>query len=398
MISITRLPVLILASAQALFQIASIMVVTVGGLAGAAITSRPELATAPIAAMFLGTVAATFPASLWMARVGRRWGFVAGALLGALGGLIGALGVWKGSLGLLSLGTFLVGTYQGFAQFYRFAASEVAEEGFRPRAVALVLAGGVAAALVGPWLSRIGVPLLEVQYAGAFIILTVVSLLAAGLLAGLRVPAGGQELGSDAPRRAWREIVVQPTYLVALFGAATGFGVMVLAMTATPLAMVHEHHSLDAASTVIQFHMLGMFLPSFFTGSLIARFGVMRIMLAGLALLASHVLITLTGTGFISFVSALTILGIGWNFLYIGGTTLLTSAYRPSEKSTAQAMNDMTIFIVGLGCSFGAGALLETYGWVTMNLMLLPWIAVAAGTLIWTRSKAPALRLVDTRR
>lgn len=381
--------VVILASAQALFQIASVMVMTVGGLAGAAITSRPELATAPIAAMFLGTASATFPASLWMARVGRRWGFVLGALLGAAGGLVGALGIWKGSLVLLSAGTFLVGAYQGFAQFYRFAASEVAEESFRPRAIALVLAGGIVAAFVGPWLSRVGGPLLEPRYTGAFLILTAVSLIAAGLLTAVSVPASEAGADRDAPRRRWQDIVKQPTYLVALFGAATGYGIMILAMTATPIAMVHHEHSLDAASSVIQFHVLGMFLPSFFTGSLIARFGVIRIMLVGLVLLVTHVLMTLTGTGFVSFASALTIVGVGWNFLYIGGTTLLTSAYTPAEKSTAQAINDMTIFAVGLACSFGAGALLEAYGWVRLNLMLLPWMAIAVSTLMWFTMRSP---------
>lgn len=375
--------VVILASAQALFQIASVMVMTVGGLAGAAITSRPELATAPIAAMFLGTASATFPASLWMARVGRRWGFVLGALLGAAGGLVGALGIWKGSLVLLSAGTFLVGAYQGFAQLYRFAASEVAEESFRPRAIALVLAGGIVAAFVGPWLSRVGGPLLEPRYMGAFLILTAVSLIAAGLLTAIRVPASEAGADRDAPRRRWQDIVKQPTYLVALFGAATGYGIMILAMTATPIAMVHHEHSLNAASSVIQFHVLGMFLPSFFTGSLIARFGVVRIMLVGLALLVTHVLTTLAGTGFVSFASALTIIGVGWNFLYIGGTTLLTTAYTPAEKSTAQAINDMTIFAVGLACSFSAGALLETYGWLRLNLLLLPWMGIAGLVLVW---------------
>lgn len=383
MISPSHRQVGILASAQALFQIASVMVMTVGGLAGAAITSRPELATAPIAAMFLGTATATFPASLWMARVGRRWGFVVGALLGALGGLVAALGIWKSSLPILSVGTFLVGTYQGFAQFYRFAASEVAEERFRPRAIALVLAGGIVAAFVGPWLSKVGGPLLEPRYLGAFLILTAVSLVAAGLLTAVRVPASEQTVDPNAPRRRWQQIVAQPTYLVALFGAATGYGIMILAMTATPVAMVHHHHSLDAASSVIQFHMLGMFVPSFFTGSLMARFGVVRIMLVGLALLITHVLTTLTGTSFGSFAGALTIIGVGWNFLYIGGTTLLTSAYTPAEKSTAQAINDMTIFAVGLACSLGAGALLQRYGWVTMNVMLLPWMAVAGVVLTW---------------
>lgn len=388
--------VLLLAIAQALFQTTSVMVMTVGGLAGGLIAPSPQWATAPIAAMFLGTALATFPAALWMARVGRRRGFVVGALLGMAGGLAAAAGLWLGSLPLLAFGTFLVGAYQGFAQFYRFAASEVADAAFRPRAISLVLAGGIAAALAGPLLGRLGGPLLSPEYVGSFLILAVVSLIAAGLLVGLRIPTPRAE-ATAAPSRPWRAIVAQPTYLVALFGAATGYGVMILAMTATPIAMLHHHHALGAATTVIQLHVLGMFLPSFFTGSLVARFGVLRIMLAGLGLLAGHVLMTLTGTGFHSFAGALVMLGVGWNFLYIGGTTLLTSTYDAAEKGRAQATNDMSIFVVALASSLGAGALLQAVGWQALNLLLLPWLAAAALALLWlgyrrrrTTAEAPA--------
>ncbi len=375
--------VFILATAQALFQTASVLVMTVGGLAGGLVASRPELATTPIAAMFLGTAITTFPASSWMAKAGRRAGFLTGASLGILGGLIAALGVWLASLPILSAGTFLVGAYQAFAQFYRFAASEVADERFRSRAISLVLAGGIVAALLGPTLARYGGPLLQPVYTGSFLILAAVSLAATCVLAGLRMPDSHIDHVDTAKGRSWFAIVSQPAYLVALFGAVTGYGIMILAMTATPLAMVHHHHDLSTASTVIQLHVLGMFLPSFFTGSLIARFGVIRIMLVGVALLASHVFMTWTGTSFYSFAGALVLLGVGWNFLYIGGTTLLTTTYTPAEKSRAQATNDMTIFAVGLACSFGAAGLLEKFGWQTLNELLLPWLAAAAVVLVW---------------
>lgn len=375
--------VFLLATAQALFQTASVLVMTVGGLAGGQIASRPELATMPIAAMFLGTAVATFPASMWMARVGRRTGFAAGALLGVLGGISAAVGIWLGTLVLLALGTFLVGAYQAFAQFYRFAASEVADEAFRSRAISLVLGGGVVAALAGPLLGRWGGPMLEPAYLGSFLLLSLVSILAVGVLLGLRIPPA--RAGSTGPEtgRPWSAIVTQPAYLVALFGAVTGYGVMILAMTATPIAMTHHDHDLPATTTVIQLHVLGMFLPSFFTGSLIARFGVLRIMLAGVVLFAGHVAMTLTGTGFASFATALVLLGVGWNFLYIGGTTLLTTSYTAAEKGRAQATNDMTIFAVGLACSFSAGALLQQLGWQTLNLVLLPWLGLAALALLW---------------
>ncbi|MSP02031.1 MAG: MFS transporter [Acetobacteraceae bacterium] len=382
-----RLQVLLLASAQALFQTASVLVMTVGALAGGQIAPAPELATAPIAAMFLGTAMATVPASMWMARVGRRIGFIAGALVGSAGGLIAAGGIWTGSLSILAFGTFLVGAYQGFAQFYRFAASEVADLAFRPRAISLVLAGGIVAALLGPTLGRLGGPLLRPDYAGSFLLLTAVSLLAASLLLGLRVPqsvtASTETPGTAAAGRPLLTIVRQPAYAVALFVATTGYGIMILGMTATPLAMIHDHHSLSDASLVIQLHVLGMFLPSFFTGSLITRFGVSRVMLTGVFVLLGYVAVCATSTGLASFGVALALLGVGWNFLYVGGTTLLTTTHTAAERGRAQGFNDMTIFAVGLTCSLGAGVLLQSIGWEALNLLLLPWLAIAALALLW---------------
>ncbi|MFA7666779.1 MAG: MFS transporter [Burkholderiaceae bacterium] len=375
--------VLILACSQALFQIVSVMVMTVGGLAGGQIAPSPRWATLPIATMFLGTAVMTFPASMWMARVGRRTGFLFGAALGVLGGLAGAWGIYQASLALLSFGTFLVGCYQAFAQFYRFAASEVADDAFRPRAISLVMAGGVVAALAGPLLARLGGPLVSPEYLGSFLILAIVSMVGAGVLLNLHIPAVARSAAATDRSRPWPKIVLQPAYLVALFGAATGYGIMILAMTATPIAMVNYDHSLGTAATVIQLHVLGMFLPSFFTGSLIARFGVLRIMLSGVVLFIGHILMTLTGTGFASFATALVLLGVGWNFMYIGGTTLLTSTYTVAERARAQAINDMTIFVVGLSCSFGAGGLLQELGWQMMNLILVPWLALAALSLLW---------------
>jgi MFS family permease len=377
-----RRQVLLLATAQALFQTASALVMTVGALAGRQIAPAPQLATAPIAAMFLGTLVTTVPGSKWMARSGRRRGFVAGALLGALGGLVAASGVYAGSLLALSLGTLLIGAYQGFAQFYRFAAAEASDDTFRPRAISLVLGGGVAAALLGPGLGRLGGPLLEPAYTGSFLILAATSVVAAGVLAKLRIPIPKPE-ASGSGSRPLLAIMRQPTYAVALFGAATGAGVMVLAMTATPLAMMHHEHSLSGAATVIQAHILGMFLPSFFTGSLIARFGVLRVMAAGAALLSAHVIVTVSGTGFASFAGALVLLGVGWNFLYIGGTTLLTSAYLPAERASAQAANDLTIFAVALVSALSAGALLQAVGWQWMNAVLLPWPLLAIIAVAW---------------
>ncbi|MFK3818573.1 MFS transporter [Pseudomonas sp. NPDC089407] len=375
--------VAVLASAQALFQTVSVLVMTVGGLAGAQLTAQADLATLPIATMFLGTAVAMFPASTFMAKFGRRAGFMLGAFLGVLAGLVAALGIWLGSMPILALGTFFAGTYQAFAQFYRFAASEIADDTFRPKAISLVLAGGIVAALLGPTLAHYGGDLLGPLYMGSFVLLSVVSALGMCVLAFLRMPPAQAAPVNTCRGRSWAAIVTQPTYLVALFGALTGYGIMILAMTATPLAMIHHDHSLSTAATVIQLHVLGMFLPSFFTGAIISRIGALWVMLLGLVFLTLHVVTTFSGLGFSSFALALALLGIGWNFLFIGGTTLLTTTYAPEEKSRAQATNDMVIFAVGLSCSFGAGGLLNIFGWQTLNVMLLPWLGCAALAIIW---------------
>lgn len=377
-----RRQVLLLAAAQALFQTAGVMVMTIGGLAGGLIAPAPYLATAPIAAMFLGQAVATIPASMWMARVGRRPGFLFGTLLGGSGGLSAAMGMAQDSLLLVCTGTFLVGTYFGFAQFYRFAAAEISDMAFRPRAIAMVMAGGVVAALLGPVLARVGGPLLDPEYLGSFLLLGVVSLVATGLIASLRLPAAVADTNSTGGR-SLSAIMRQPTYIVALFGAATGTGVMSLAMTATPIAMLQHQHGLDAAAMVIQLHVLGMYLPSFFSGALIGRWGVVPVMFAGVLLLAGHIVITLTGTGLTSFASALILLGIGWNFLFVGGTTLLTSTYEPAERGRAQAANDLCVVLVGLFSSLSSGFLLQALGWQMLNVVLLPWLAVAGLALLW---------------
>ena len=327
--------VALLASAQALFQTASVMVMTIGGLAGQRIAADPQLATAPIAAMFLGTAMATFPAAMLMTRFGRRNGFVSGALLGVF--------------------------------------------------------GGVVAAIAGPELGRRGADVIEPAFLGSFLILAVLSLVAMAVLLGFRAPPGAKAAASGGGRPL-RAIIAQPVYMIALFGAATGYGVMILGMTATPLAMAHHHHDFSDTTRVIQAHVLGMFIPSFFTGALIARFGVWRIMAAGIGLFAAHIAIASSGTSLYSFGAALVLLGIGWNFLYIGGTTLLTGTYTAAERGRAQGFNDLTIFAVSLAASLLSGALLQSLGWQMLNLILVPWLAVAFVAILWLgfRRSVPA--------
>jgi len=381
--------VLILASSQALFQTVSVIIMTIGGLAGANIADSPILATLPIATMFLGTAVMMFPASMLMTKIGRRKGFLTGASLGILGGIIAALGVYIQSLLVLAIGTFCVGLYQSFAQFYRFAASEVADEAFRPRAISLVMAGGVIAALAGPTLAKFGGSLFyNLDYLASFLIISILSFGALAILATLNIPSQPEtKANTQSNSRSWQKIVLQPTYIVALLGATTGYGIMILGMTATPIAMKHSHHELGSISTVIQLHVLGMFLPSFFTGSLIARFGVLKIMFIGILLFASYIVFALTGSVFSSYAISLTLLGVGWNFIFIGSTSLLTATYNETEKAKAQAINDMTVFIVGLICSFSAGALLNLLGWKIMNIALIPWLIVTTIAIFWLHRK-----------
>ena len=374
--------VFLLSIAQAFFQIVSIMVMTIGGIAGKKIAQIPELATLPIATMFLGTAVLTFPASMWMARVGRRSGFIIGAMAGVVGSIISLLGILSDSLLCYSLGTFLIGSFQAFAQFYRFAASEVASPSFRPKAIALTMAGGIVAAFAGPFLARLGGSVFNPEYTGSFLIMAVIAFVSAVMLMGLRVPNSLGLETNDLKRRSLYKIISQPAYIVALFSAATGYGIMVLAMTATPLAMLNKH-GLDAVAIVIQFHVLGMFVPSFFTGTLIARFGSLRIMFSGVLFSIGYVVVSTLDTSFVCFLIALTLIGIGWNFLFIGGTSLLVKTYTPIEKGKAQATNDMSIFIINLLCSFSAAGLLNTFGWKWMNIALLPWLAICACLIIW---------------
>jgi len=374
--------VFLLSIAQAFFQIVSIMVMTIGGLAGKKIAQLPELATLPIATMFLGTALLTFPASIWMARVGRRSGFVIGAMAGVIGSIVSLLGILSESLLFYSLGTFLIGSFQAFAQFYRFAASEVASSSFRPKAIALTMAGGIVAAFAGPYLARLGGALLRPEYTASFLIMAVIATLSAILLMGLKIPNHVKLETNSFINRPLYKIILQPSYIVALFTAATGYGIMVLAMTATPLVMFNKH-GLDAVATVIQFHVLGMFVPSFFTGTLIARFGTLRIMFLGVLFSIGYVVVSTLDTSFVCFLIALTLIGIGWNFLFIGGTSLLVKTYTPIEKGKAQATNDMSIFIINLLCSFSAAGLLNTFGWKWMNIALLPWLVICAGLIIW---------------
>jgi MFS family permease len=384
--------VVLLAALQALFQTGNVVIITAGGLAGFALAPDKALATLPISVWMIGTMATTIPASLFMGRFGRRAGFWVGALCGGLSGALAAFALVQASFWLFCLAQFFYGCYMAFAQFYRFAAADAASPEFRSRAISYVMLGPAAAAIIGPHLVSFTYDLAAfAPFAASYAALVLLSLIAMVLIALLDVPPP-VELKAEAPARPLSAVVLQPTYLVAVFVAAIGFGVMNLAMTATPLAMQHHQHGMGDTAFVIQWHVLGMFLPSFFTGTLIARFGAPQIMLVGVALLLGHVAVALSGVEFLHFVSALVLLGIGWNFTFIGGTALVTETYRPSEKSWAQGINDFSIFATVVAASFSSGALLHHFGWTGVNLLALPLLFAAGLALIlfmfWKRRQA----------
>lgn len=373
--------IFLLVGAQALFQTFSVLVMTASGLVGLKLAPDKGLATLPIAMMTLTVALTMIPASLFMQRHGRKAGFLLGACIGSLAGLLAALAIWYGSFVLFVFANMLVGSYQAFAQYYRFAAADVASDDFRSRAISWVIAGGVVAALAGPNIARLTQGMGPAPFGVSFLLMFVLGLLASLLVSRLAVPpASVAEV--TGPARPMREIVRQPVFLTALAGSVVGYAVMIMVMTATPLAMQTCGLPLGAATTVVQWHVLGMFVPSFFTGNLIKRFGVLQIMAAGVLLIAGQVAAALSGVEFHHFVSSLILLGLGWNFLFIGGTTLLTHAYRPAERAKTQAAHDFLMFGAITVASFSAGGLLNAYGWQVMNLTVIPFLVVALSMIV----------------
>jgi len=379
--------VLQLASAQALFQTASVMMVTASGVVGLSLAADKRLATLPVALTLVGAAIAMIPAALFMRRHGRRAGFLIGASLGGVAGLLAALAVHLHSFWLFAAASVLIGFYSGFAQYYRFAAADVASDAFRSRAISWVVAGGVVAAVAGPNLVRVTQHGGDVPFLFTYLAMATLSVGALFVISRLSLPPMMSPQAAGTARPLWI-IVRQPVYITAWIGSTVGFAVMTMVMTATPIAMLMCSHTMSDSTTVIQWHVLGMYVPSFFTGALIRRFGVLAVMAAGIALLGVHVTIALSGIAFLHFVSGLTVLGVGWNFLFVGGTTLLTEAYQPAERAKAQATHDFLMLAVVSAGSFSAGGLLNAWGWEAVNLTVLPFLLLAAtatGALAWTR-------------
>jgi len=375
---------------QALAMTGVTMVIVVSALAGEMLAADKALATLPISLMFLGVMAMTIPASLLMKRVGRRAGFSIGAVFGIAGPLICAWGILQGSYAIFAIGGFVQGCYNAFWQYYRFAAAEAVAPDYISRAISFVILGGVVAAVFGPELAKLSAGALEgARFAGSYLVIAALAAVALACIQFMDIPAP-----SEAERagigRPLMEIAAQPTFMIAVLAAMVGYGSMSFVMTATPLAMQGHAHSFSDTAFVIQWHALGMFLPSLVSGHLIRMFGALRIVLAGVVANFAMIATILSGTGVWEYWAGLLLLGVGWNFMFVGGSTLLTETYSPAEKGKVQGINDFIVFGTNAAASLSAGLIYYWFGWGAIAwTVVAPLLAVFAMAL-WLRMKRKA--------
>lgn len=358
------------------------LTMTTSALVGVILAPKPILATLPLGLAYFCVMLTMIPASLLMKRYGRRVGFALGGLAGLIGGATSATGIYLDSFLMFCAGSALFGVASGFSQYFRFAAVELAPESYRSRAISWVMAGGLIAAFIGPNAARLTREMIpDALFAASF---AAIALFSAGVILiqlFLRMPKPVEE-EVTGQSRPFSYILTRPRFLVAVLCAMIAYGTMNLLMTATPLAMDHRGMVFGDTAVVIQWHIVGMFAPSFFTGSLIHRFGVLKIMFAGALLLLVCAVVALTGQLFANFFIGLLMLGVGWNFLYIGGTTLLTEVYLPSEKAAIQGINEFLVFSATAFTAFSSGYLHHTLGWETLNLYTIPVTGFAAGIIV----------------
>ena len=378
-----RKNVALLTLCQALFMTSQTTMIIIAGLVGYALLGADKaLATLPVSASVIGVATSTIPASLLMKRIGRRAGFMVGTVFGIIGGLLAAYAIYIAAFPLFVASTFVIGCSVGFAQYYRFAAADVASPAFRSRAISFVVAGGVVSAFAAPSLVKWTTDLAPITFVGTYLVIVAITVTSTLVLTFLDIPPPTKEEARE-PSRPLSEIARQPEFVVAILAGMISYGVMSLVMTATPLAMVGSGFGLGDAAHVIQWHVVGMFAPAFFTGSLIHRFGVLNIMLCGTLILLSCMVAALMGITFANFLFALTALGLGWNFTFIGATTLLTETYRPAEKAKAQATHDFLVFGTNATASLSSGALLHFLSWNAVHIVALPVVFSAMIAIAW---------------
>lgn len=381
--------VMILVMAQAILGAQMPMIFTIGGLAGQSLATNLCWATLPISLIVLGSMLAATPVSAIMQKYGRRTGFLIGTAAGAIGGAIGAYGLYVASFPIFLLGSFITGIYMSGQGFYRFAAADTASDAFRPKAISYVMAGGLLSAVIGPQLVKVTAESMVVPFLGTYLAVIAVNVIGSGLFFFLDIPTPAKP-AFDAPKgRSRMELLKTPAVAVAVICATVSYALMNLVMTSSPLAVVGCGFQTNDAANVVTAHVLAMYAPSFFTGHLIARFGVERIVGLGLLILAGAGGVALMGVELEHFFVALILLGIGWNFGFIGATTMLTSSHAPHERGRMQGMNDLIVFGGVTMASLSSGSLMNCSGgtaqegWMAVNMAMLPFLVLATGALIW---------------
>jgi MFS family permease len=379
----TRKNVMLLAGCQALAMSGSSMLAAVAALAGYMIAEDKSLATLPVACQFLGTMLTTIPASLVMRRIGRRAGFTIGQMIGMCGAAIAGFAIYDLNFPLFVAGSFLIGMHNAFWQYYRFAAADTASEAFRARSISYVLA-----AIVGPEVAKLSVDIFEpVKFAGSYAAFVIIVLISVSVLQFIEIPrvSAGERRDSGRPLGA---IAGQPKLIVAVLSSMLGYAVMAMVMTATPLAMAVCGHGFNDTAFVIEWHMLGMFAPSFFMGNLVGRFGALNIILCGVVLMVGALLTGLSGISVVQFWGALVLLGLGWNCMFVGGTTLLTETYTVAERAKTQALHDFLVFTAVASGSFSSGAIQHQLGWDWIVLAMIPPMLVVLVAVFWLKISA----------
>ena len=390
-----RRNVLVLAICQTLFGAGRTLLVATAALVALSFAEHKGLATLPAALVVVGTAAASYPASMLMRRVGRRAGFVIGSLIGGAGGVVCMIGIVEEDFWTFTIGNLIFGFFSGFAQLYRFAAADTASREFRSTAISLVLVGGVVASVVGAEFSKIGEHMFaDARFLGSYLFLLISTLLSALVLMFLNIPPLTAAQAAQK-QRPLGSIVIQPTFVAATASVLIAHSVMAMLMTAAPLAMAHSHHEFEATAWVIMWHSLGMFGPAFVTGWFIKKVGEIAIIFTGFGLQFVCVAVALSGEAVFDYWLSMLLLGVGWNFAFTAGTTLLAGAYTPAERNKAQgASNFVAYTFIAIG-ALSSGALFHFFGWGWVNITALPALAVAVAIMVWFtlsgRNREPSL-------
>ncbi len=384
----------VLVCCQLISATGSIVMVTLGGIIGASLADDPALATLPISAMVVSVALSSVPATFLMRRIGRRYGFVCASLTAVAALLVASLSLALSSFALFLASMLFFGINMAFTQQYRYAAAESVDARFTARAISFVLLGAIGGALLGPELATRGqFVVADAEYVGTLLAVAVLYVIQAGLMFLLRGQDKPIQEVVRAAGRPLKEIVTQPVFAVAVLCGAAGYSLMTLIMTATPLSMhVHDGYSIEQTARVIQIHVLGMYVPSLVSGFLIDRLGVVRLMLVGVAGLLATCFIGMAGQSVLHYWWALLLLGVGWNFLYVGGTTMLTYAYRPEERFKGQAFNEFSVFGLSATASLLAGVIIHSFGWLTLMWIPVPLLLLTGIALLVVskRVHAPA--------